>query len=187
MDHENLRAAFERYNEEHKGEPIAPDVAEQAKRELLLDALHARQAHEEPTREAIIASMPEGALLTIPFADEKIPEAIAALTTARTVLIDYLSGAASAELSGDPHETTFIALEEALSSEHVGARFSEELTEAVEAIKAYMIVDPKTTLYDLPERIREFLSLLKRKQNSSGNPAANDDGEDGLHGTYGHE
>lgn len=187
MNSENPRAEFERYNETHKEKPIDPEIANQAKRELLLDELHARASHEQPSKAEIIASIPEGELLKINFADEKIPEAIEALTMARKILIENMSAASDSELLGNSRDTTFAALEETLGTKIGEPKLSEGLKATVEAIQTYMVIDPDTTLYDLPYFIEEFLSLLKRKQaHSDKNVTGNHEGND-PHESYDYE
>ena len=179
MSPEDPRAEFDRYIEEHKGEPVDPAVVAEAKQELLLDELNDAAEHDKQAdRGAIIASMPAGKLSEVDLADWRIPQAIEALTAARKKLIEDLDAASDPELLADPRHTTFATLEKARDI---------KLDPVVSAIRTYMTVDPETTLYELPELMGEFLSRLGRRQDQLDKDADSKTRGNNLHEDYNYE
>jgi hypothetical protein len=149
------------------GKPINDDVIAEGRRELRLDEIHAAEEKKrEPNRDAIVASMPQGKLSETDVPKEKIPEAIAALTDARKVLIHNLGGLRGSskvafEVFNDSEHSTFGMLAEEIEK---GALGDEQVKNAVESIRSYMTIDLGTTLSELPELIRNFLFELEHKQ-----------------------
>lgn len=161
MNLENPRAEFEKYQQEHEGDPIDPSATAEAKRELLLDKMHARGEREkEPDRKAIIASIPKGRSSEITLAEENIPQAIEKLKDAMEILIPVID----LELFGDPVNATFGSLGKILREKESGATPFGKVNDAVESIEKYMEIDPETTLTEVPQLIQEFLSVLTRRQ-----------------------
>ena len=168
MSLEDPREAFRKWQETH-AEPVAESVKAEAERELsrdlLLDAMHERQARDkEVDRGAILASMPEGELFKTGVASEKIPKAIQELTQARKALIEGINEVPDADLFGDTQRTNFGMLEEALERKDDAARLSKEMKSAINEIRKYMAVAPEVTLFDLPGLMEEFISKLQREK-----------------------
>jgi|GEM_PF-2079004 hypothetical protein len=155
MKTENPGKEFLEYLAANEGKPIDPAVAGAARQEL---------AQGEKTdfkfdtgvsdHEADAINYPEGSLFKTDIPDNELSEAVEKLKDARKTLIDGLTIEPVPELFRDPQHVTFGELE------GNAATLPEATRNALNVVGRYAKIGPETSLYDVPDLIKDFLLKL---------------------------
>jgi len=177
MHAEDPHKQFLEYLAANQGKPIDAHVADEAKEELMKEDLAegAKSGYavyrDEADRRTIAASYPEGSLFRTDIPDNELSLAIEKLESARSMLIDNLTDDSIGGLLRDPKHVTVAKLGEKM------AAIPQATKLALGTIKQYMDVDPETTLFDLPELMKEQILRLNVVRSHRESLAKSQDGK----------